>query len=143
MITTERPGEGLAARAGLWAARDLLARRIDAEAVRAAVWPFLATRLAFVVIGLAAPLLFADHATRTPPVPTGSGWLRWDAQWFVGIAEHGYGWTADPAGHFSATAFFPLYPLLTHAFSLAGLVPGPAAPLIANAAFLAPPYSLY
>jgi hypothetical protein len=143
MLTTERTGEGRAARAGLRAARDLVARRVDAEAARAAVWPFLATRLAFVVIGLAAPLLFSDHATRTPPVPTGSGWLRWDAQWFVGIAEHGYRWTADPAAHFSATAFFPLYPLLIHAVSLAGLEPGAAATLIANAAFLAALYYLY
>src|SRR5918911_3862610 len=66
MLTTERTGVGLAGRAELRAARDLVARRVDAEAARAAVWPFLATRLAFVVIGLAAPLLFSDHATRTP-----------------------------------------------------------------------------
>src|SRR5919199_2386474 len=143
MLMTERTGAGIAVRAELRAARDLLARWIDAEAARAAVWPFLATRLAFVVIGLAAPLLFADHATRTPPVPTGSGWLRWDAQWFVGIAEHGYRWTVDPASHFSATAFFPLYPLLIHAVSWAGLDPGAAATLIANAAFLAALYYLY
>src|ERR687884_2306265 len=118
MLTTERTGEGQAGQVERQAARDLLARLVDAEAARAAVWPFLATRLAFVVIGLAAPLLFSDHATRTPPVPTGSGWLRWDAQWFVGIAEHGYRWSADPATRFSATAFFPLYPLLIHAVSL-------------------------
>src|ERR671934_1175374 len=114
MLTTERTDEGLAARAELRAARELVARRVNAEAARAAVWPFLATRLAFVVIGLAAPLLFSDHATRTPPVSTGSGWLRWDSQWFVGIAEHGYRWTVDPASHCSATAFFPLFPLFIH-----------------------------
>jgi hypothetical protein len=143
MLTTERSRESVAARAGLRAARDRVVGWVDAEAARAAAWPFLATRLAFFVIGLAAPFLFSDHATRTPPVPTGSGWLRWDAVWFVGIAEHGYRWSADPSSHFSATAFFPLYPLLIHAGSLAGLNPGDAATLIANAAFLAALYYLY
>ncbi len=33
-------------------------------------------------------------------------WARWDAQWFLRIAEHGYGTAAD------AAAFFPLYPAL-------------------------------
>jgi hypothetical protein len=37
-------------------------------------------------------------------------WARWDAQWFVSIAEHGYGVAHE------APAFFPLYPAL-----LAGL----------------------
>lgn len=53
-------------------------------------------------------------------------WQRWDAQWYLGIAQHGY---------FSAqsTAFFPLYPLLIRAVTL---VIGPhwlaAALLVAN-----------
>src|ERR671923_184979 len=57
MLTTERTDEGLAARAGLRAARDLLARRIDAEAARAAVWPFLAMSLAGLEPGAAATLI--------------------------------------------------------------------------------------
>jgi len=39
---------------------------------------------------------------------------RWDAQWYVHIARHGYGMTkVVPDGrHLSDLAFFPLYPLL-------------------------------
>ena len=136
MLTTDRADERIAARPAL----DL-SRVVDVEAARAALWPFLATRLAFVLIGLAAPVLFSDHATRTPPLPTGSGWLRWDAQWFVGIAAHGYTWTV--AKPYSATAFFPLYPLLIHLLNAIGLEAGAAGMLIANAAFLGALYYLY
>lgn len=136
MLTSERTSEGAVRRAAL----DV-ARVVDGEAARAASWVFLATRLAFVVIGVAAPILFSDHATRTPPIPTGSGWLRWDAQWFAGIAAHGYTWTLSPS--YSPTAFFPLFPLLIHLVSLTGLDTGAAATLIANAAFLGALYYLY
>ena len=33
-------------------------------------------------------------------------WARWDSDWFLRIAEHGYAWPS------STPAFFPLYPLL-------------------------------
>jgi Mannosyltransferase (PIG-V) len=33
-------------------------------------------------------------------------WARWDSDWFLRIAEHGYSWPS------STPAFFPLYPLL-------------------------------
>jgi mannosyltransferase PIG-V len=32
-------------------------------------------------------------------------WARWDSGWFLGIAEHGYGYAKQ------ASAFFPLYPI--------------------------------
>lgn len=34
-------------------------------------------------------------------------WARWDARWYVAIAEHGYG-----VAHGTVPAFFPLYPAL-------------------------------
>lgn len=34
-------------------------------------------------------------------------WVRWDADVYVKIAEHGYGW-------YGSTAFMPLYPALVH-----------------------------
>lgn len=34
-------------------------------------------------------------------------WQRWDAQWYLGIAQHGY-------ASAQSTAFFPLYPLVIH-----------------------------
>lgn len=142
MLGTDSPPESLT----LPSPRPLaerLGRVIDAEAARAALPVFVATRVAFVVIGLAAPALFADHATRMPPTPTGAGWLRWDSQWFTGIALHGYTWAPAHAGRFVPTAFFPLYPLLIRLLSLAGLEAGAAATLIANAAFLGALYYLY
>src|SRR5512141_1675319 len=33
-------------------------------------------------------------------------WARWDSDWYLRIAEHGYSWPS------STPAFFPLYPLL-------------------------------
>ena len=33
-------------------------------------------------------------------------WARWDSDWFLRIAEHGYSWPS------STPAFFPLYPFL-------------------------------
>lgn len=48
-------------------------------------------------------------------------WDRWDALWYVNIAQQGY-FTGE------ATAFFPLYPLLIH---LVALVLGPTHTLLA------------
>ncbi len=115
-------------------------RVVDPEAARAAVWPFLATRLAFLLIGLTAPALFSDHPIRAS-APPGTGWVRWDAQWFIGIAAHGYTWSLAP--HYSAAAFFPLYPLAIHVLGLTGLDLGLAGALIANASFLGALYYLY
>ena len=50
--------------------------------------------------------------------------VRWDGQWYAGIAAHGYGFTrVHPDGrHLSDYSFFPLYPLLERAVSaLSGL----------------------
>ncbi len=124
--------------------RDYLARVVDLAAARAALWPFLATRLAFIVIGLAAPLLYADHPTRTPPAPDGTGWAIWDARWFTGIALHGYAYKEVASQHYyPAAAFFPLYPLTIRLLTITGLNADAAATLIANAAFLAALYYLY
>ncbi len=51
-------------------------------------------------------------------------WGRWDSDWFLRIAEHGYSWPS------STPAFFPLYPFVTGAvgrllfdhYLLAGLI---------------------
>lgn len=131
MLTTERAEDRARARAH---AIPRLAGLDWIEALRAAAWPFIATRVAFILIGLAATSLFADHPTRVPPNPNGTGWMRWDAQWFIGLAEHGYSWTLNP--HKSSAAFFPLYPFLTHLVSLGGIETGLAAMLVANVAFL-------
>lgn len=42
--------------------------------------------------------------------------VKWDAQWYAGIAEHGYGLVKHHDGRLlSDYAFFPLYPLLERA----------------------------
>ncbi len=67
-------------------------------------------------------------------------WTRWDGQWYLGIAEHGYHWGIHGK---PALAFAPLYPLLVHAGLAAGW-PGVVAGLImSNVAFLAALFYLY
>ena len=114
---------------------------VDVEAARAALWPFLATRLVFMLIGVAAPLLYVAHATRQQPAH--SGWVQWDAQWFIATAEHGYPYKLFPNRAYSTTAFFPLYPALIRLLTLAGMPIDTAALLIPNVAFLGALYYLY
>ena len=67
-------------------------------------------------------------------------WARWDSDWFLRIAEHGYSWPS------STPAFFPLYPLLVAgvAWALAGhaVLAGVVVSLTAGAAAFALLYRL-
>jgi len=64
-------------------------------------------------------------------------WARWDSDWYIQIAQHGYVWPS------ARPAFFPLYPLLVGAvghlfgghFVLAGVVVSLAAGAVAFVAF--------
>src|SRR5205814_1709131 len=47
-------------------------------------------------------------------------WSRWDATWYVEVAESGYQFES---GKPSTAAFFPLYPLLIRAFDAVLLLP--------------------
>ncbi|MFE6623535.1 hypothetical protein [Streptomyces sp. NPDC057740] len=47
---------------------------------------------------------------------------QWDADWYLGIAEHGYAHGLGTAHNANNLAFFPLYPTLVRALSL--LTPG-------------------
>lgn len=85
-------------------------KRIAVQA--AALW--LATRAAlllFTCFAVAFRIGQRAPAAALTPHDLALHWLQWDAVWYVGIAQHGY---FSP----QATAFFPLYPLLTHALSL-------------------------
>ncbi len=69
------------------------------------------------------------------------GWYRWDAVWYVGIAEKGY-WL-DPTRADQSVAFFPLYPLLIR---ITGYLTGDlvnAGFLVANVSFAAALVLLY
>jgi hypothetical protein len=70
-------------------------------------------------------------------------WARWDAEWYLLIADRGY----DSEGSFmgrpvryepaDATGFFPLYPLLIRALSIFGIPALLGGVLISNLALLA------
>ncbi|MBF6590525.1 MAG: hypothetical protein IVW57_08325 [Ktedonobacterales bacterium] len=83
-------------------------RRVVTQA--AAMW--LATRIAYALFTYFAVLFqHSGPVTEfTPFVPHAllASWQRWDAEWYIRIAQRGY-WNDQP------TAFFPLYPLLIKA----------------------------
>lgn len=64
---------------------------------------------------IATEQIFPYHGVQPYPSPWLALWQRFDANWFLKIAERGYS-TND-----GSTAFFPLYPLLTR---LAGILMG-------------------
>ena len=81
------------------------------------------------------------------PMPTGSNFwnagpawyhrlLRWDTGWFLTIVNNGYSYNGDPRNQ-TPTAFFPLYPLVSHAVKfLFGIDEFLALFLVANIASL-------
>jgi Gpi18-like mannosyltransferase len=120
------------------------------EAVRYSLTVFAAARLALFVAALVAPAIVQPLPTQSvpgwhaPPV-TGTGWAvmftsweRFDALWFLRIADTGYRTTDGSA------AFFPLFPIVIRAvaFALGGRTFA-AGMLVANAAFAAALCVLY
>jgi Gpi18-like mannosyltransferase len=114
------------------------------EALRYCTLAFLGVRALTLVIGLTAvavvpaldPVGVPGWAAHPVPDPgwhnAFTAWERFDALWFLRIADGGYGLEDGSA------AFFPLYPLLIRAISwVLGGRPFAAATLISNAAFLA------
>lgn len=104
---------------------------------------FLGVRIGLFVLGLLSPGLFPPidpvsvpgWPARALPDPGWhvlfTAWERFDALWFLRIADEGYR-AAD-----GSAAFFPLYPLLTRFVSvLLGGRPFAAALLVSNAAML-------
>lgn len=97
---------------------------------------WLASRIALLLFTCFA-VLFGGHITQSqlaanPAHTLLHAWQQWDANWYVHIAQVGY-FTE------SATAFFPLYPLLTGitSFALGGGHPLLAAMIVSNLAALA------
>lgn len=100
-------------------------RRIALQA--AGLW--LVTRFTLTIVtsfaAALAPNLAHEDQLSFRPRALALLWQRWDAQWYLGIAQHGY--TSA-----QSTAFFPLYPLTIR---LLALVIGPhwlAAALLAS-----------
>ena len=103
---------------------------------------FLVMRVGLTLVALASVALVPqNNVTDVPgwPAPeleqgisnVGTSFERWDALWFLRIAEDGY------AENDGSAAFFPLYPLAVKAVStVIGGHPLPAAILVSNLAFL-------
>jgi hypothetical protein len=107
----------LLTRVSAWPA-DLSRRPAIADAVIA----FWATRPAILFIGfLAVVTIGLPPGTGEPLIartPLSSLPARWDAQWYAGLAAHGYEWqrSFDPQQNL---AFFPAYPLLIRSLGVA------------------------
>ncbi len=102
--------------------------------------PLLLTRLALLLVTLTAQhwpqsvrtLILPDPGNFRSGAPADGGpllsaWYRWDAEWYLRIAGNGpqMGYSSywvNKDHHFSAFAFFPLYPLTVRA--AATVVPG-------------------
>jgi hypothetical protein len=113
------------------------------QALRFCLLAFVGLRLATFVIALAAEGLIPSHGLVLVPgwTPSGAGgpgwhslltaWERFDALWFLRIADGGY----NPADE--SPAFFPLYPITIR--SVSPLLGGHvllAATVVSNAAFV-------
>jgi hypothetical protein len=118
---------------------------------RAVLLPFVVSRLALFLVGLAGfgligsvrdrmPGNLIAHAPAAAPLEI---WARWDAEWYLLIAEQGYRNDEKLAGYSSdyhsedAAGFFPLYPLLIRAGSAVGLAPIASGLLVSHLALLA------
>ena len=122
----------------------LRAARVWPESVRAAVVPggaFLASRLLVLVAGVVGVLTTNKHdgtsAARTLHAlgPVGNALAgsvdRFDAPYYLAIAEHGFGPTSS-----GKLAFFPLYPLLIRGVSVFTGSPVIAGVIVSAASFL-------
>lgn len=122
---------------------DPITRFRVAVALRHCLKVFLVARVGLTLLALAAVGLgFVNETTEVPGWPppqpqvglanVGTSFERWDALWFLRIAEQGY---AEDDG---SAAFFPLYPMAIKGVStLLGGHPLLAALLVSNLAFLA------
>jgi len=84
--------------------------------------------LVFLALSLFPHLLVPGACVTNPQHPIFDGWIRWDAGWYHQIASTGYDNLPNGEGQ-RDTAFFPLFPLLTHVlgrvighFGIAGLL---------------------
>ena len=118
------------------------------ETLRAVLPAFALTRMLFLVITLTASWWsgFAhlpQAALTAHENPLSDRWYRWDAIWYMRVATDGYR-TVAYANHHVNMAFFPLYPLLLHAWlSIWPWSRVVAALLLANLCSLVASYQLF
>jgi len=119
---------------------------------REALLPYLGTRLVLVLVGLLIDFYILPLLKSNPYLPSVSlsthfpdtlwlMWRRFDAGFYVDIAEHGY-WPASTLHTASDWIFLPLYPMLIYpfghlfggsdaAFDIAGILVSNAAAVVA------------
>jgi hypothetical protein len=120
------------------------------EALRAVLLPFAATRLALLLCGCLGGALLPSGLLlqkgnlvfhRTGPLPLEIA-ARWDAEWYLLIAERGYGadeaFVGLPVAYRKGddSGFFPLYPLLIRVVAMTGLSFLAAGVVVSNLAAL-------
>ena len=119
-------------------------------ALRAVLLPFAATRLALLVAGCLGGALLPSGLMlqkgnllhhRPGPLPLEIA-ARWDAEWYLLIADRGYGADDEfPRGSVAYlrgddSGFFPLYPLLIRTVAATGLSSLAAGVIVSNLAAL-------
>ena len=115
----------------LWLMTTTWQRSIESRAVWSS---FLFSRIGVFVVGFLA-IGLVGHAPNMPAFRVyGNDLLdlpvRWDAGWYLGIADHGYQWDPAHPEAMQNIAFFPMYPLLMrygsllvgHQYVLAGIL---------------------
>lgn len=102
---------------------------------------FAASRLALLCVGLLTQIFITPLVATAPPATISSHqvlniWARWDAGWYLTLANNGYQ-PSPAAGGQANWAFFPAYPTLASLLSrLTHLPLLPAMLVISNASFL-------
>src|SRR5688500_479400 len=83
----------------------------------------IATRAVVFLVGLVAVATLGHAPNMGPPPPSELAALpnRWDASWYVGLANGGYRWTPDERP--VRIAFFPAYPMTLRAVGRALRLP--------------------
>ncbi len=112
--------------------------------------PFAVTRGSLLIVGLLASHLLISGLSlqkgnlvyHQPGIAPLEIWARWDAEWYLMIAERGYRAEDDYIGlpvayrPGDATGFFPLYPLAIRALALVGVPILLGGVLVSNLALL-------
>jgi len=88
------------------------------DALRAVALPFLVSRSAVLIVGLAAAVFIGYKPDPAEPSawqvdadPVRNLLARWDSFWYLDIASRGYHWNGNALQQ-QNVVFFPLYPLL-------------------------------